>query len=83
MKPFGILLCNLTSVYTTELKQSLEDSSLYKDSKYIQVYIVPYKHLGVIGVAAIFAIPEARMGPCKPPQPPHTLVYVSETKIVM
>ena len=30
-------------------KQSLKDSSLHKDSKYIQLYIVPYKNLGVTG----------------------------------
>ena len=51
MKPFRILLCILTSVYfcNTGVKQSLKDSSLHKDSKYIQVYIVPYKNLGVTG----------------------------------
>ena len=48
MKPFGILLRILTSVYWA--KQSLKDSSLHKDSKYIHVYIVPYKNLGVTGV---------------------------------
>ena len=31
-------------------KQNLKDSFRHKDLKFIQVYIVPYKHLGVIGV---------------------------------
>ena len=51
MQPFGTLLCILTSVYfALQSKTKFKDSSLRKDSKYIQVYIVPYKNLGVTGV---------------------------------
>ena len=45
----SIMYPNFRILCTTGAKQSLKDSSLHKDSKYIQFYIVPYKNLGVTG----------------------------------
>ena len=41
---------NFRILRTTEAKQSLKDSLLHKDSKYIQVIIVPYKHREVTAI---------------------------------
>ena len=41
---------NFRILCTMRAKQSLKESSLHKDLKYIQVYMVPYKNLGVTGV---------------------------------
>ena len=41
---------NFRILCTMGAKQSLKDSSLHKDSKYIQIYIVPHKNLGVTGI---------------------------------
>ena len=46
----SITYLNFHMLQNMGVKQGSKDSSLHKDSKYMQVYIVSYRHLGVTAV---------------------------------